>query len=49
MWARVAGDALDLTLLGRALEARSGDRRRRSAATTVTLAAITAADLSTSL
>ncbi|MEV7328367.1 SRPBCC family protein [Micromonospora sp. NPDC093244] len=44
-WSRVAGDAMDLTLLGRALADRGGERRRRVALTTVAIAGITAVDM----
>ncbi|MFI6263367.1 SRPBCC family protein [Micromonospora sp. NPDC051006] len=44
-WSRVAGDAMDLTLLARALTDRSGDRRKRVAATTAVIAGITAVDV----
>ncbi|MEU7843848.1 SRPBCC family protein [Micromonospora sp. NPDC049114] len=43
-WTRVAGDALDLTLLGRAMADRRGERRRRLALTTAAIAGITALD-----
>ncbi|MFF0316193.1 SRPBCC family protein [Micromonospora sp. NPDC005252] len=43
-WTRVAGDALDLTLLCRAMADRRGDRRRRLALTTAAIAGITALD-----
>ncbi|MFG1869816.1 SRPBCC family protein [Micromonospora arborensis] len=44
-WSRVAGDAMDLTLLGRALADRSGERRRRLTLTTAVIAGITAVDV----
>lgn len=44
-WTRVAGDAADLTLLGRALADRRGERRRRVAVTTAVVAGIAAVDL----
>lgn len=44
-WTRVAGDALDLTLLGTALARRKGGRRRRAAAATAAITGITALDL----
>lgn len=43
-WSRVAGDALDLSLLGLALATR-GNRRSRVAATTAAIAAVTAGDV----
>ncbi|MEV6653743.1 SRPBCC family protein [Streptomyces sp. NPDC051219] len=49
VWTRVAGDALDLTLLGRVLRTRTGDRQRRAAFTTAAVAGITAVDLFTAL
>ncbi|MGW3896595.1 SRPBCC family protein [Micromonospora profundi] len=45
VWTRVLGDAMDLTLLGRALARRRGERRRRLALTTAVIAGITAVDL----
>ena len=45
LWSRVAGDAMDLTLLGRALRHHDGRGRRRTAATTAAVAAIAAVDL----
>lgn len=45
VWTRVAGDAVDLTLLGRALPTRKGDRRRRTTMATAAIAGITAVDL----
>ncbi|WFE99131.1 SRPBCC family protein [Micromonospora sp. WMMD964] len=44
-WSRVAGDVMDLTLLGRALADRDGERRRRVALTTLAVAGIAAVDL----
>jgi uncharacterized membrane protein len=44
-WTRVAGDAMDLTLLGRATARRRGWRRRRALAVTAAITAITAADV----
>ncbi|MDG4787326.1 SRPBCC family protein [Micromonospora sp. WMMD1102] len=44
-WVRVAGDALDLLLLARALPRRRDERRRRVTATLAAVAAITAVDL----
>jgi uncharacterized membrane protein len=44
-WARVAGDAMDLTLLGRALANNDGRGRARTIAATVAVAGITAVDL----
>ncbi|SCG74976.1 SRPBCC family protein [Micromonospora coxensis] len=44
-WTRVAGDAVDLTLLGRALADRRGERRRRVAVTTAVIAGIAVVDL----
>ncbi|GAA2190180.1 SRPBCC family protein [Micromonospora lupini] len=43
-WTRVAGDALDLTLLARAMADRRGERRRRVALTTAAIAGIAALD-----
>lgn len=45
VWTRVAGDALDLALLGAALAKSGPGRRRRGAASAVALAGIAAADL----
>ncbi|MET8053023.1 SRPBCC family protein [Streptosporangium sp. NPDC005286] len=45
VWARVAGDALDLALLGRAIAGRTGWRRGRVTAVAATVAVVTAADL----
>ncbi|MGN9769214.1 SRPBCC family protein [Micromonospora sp. SD12] len=44
-WTRVAGDAMDLTMLGRAWADRCGERRRRVALTTAAIAGIAAVDL----
>jgi uncharacterized membrane protein len=44
-WTRVAGDALDLAMLGRAMSKRPAGRRRRVAAATAAVAAITAVDV----
>jgi uncharacterized membrane protein len=44
-WTRVAGDAADLALLGRALADRCGERRRRVGLTTAVVAGIAAVDL----
>ncbi|MEU6206938.1 SRPBCC family protein [Micromonospora musae] len=44
-WTRVAGDAMDLSLLGWAMTDRSGERRRRLALTTAVVAGITALDV----
>ncbi|MEH1167367.1 SRPBCC family protein [Micromonospora sp. CPCC 205539] len=44
-WTRVAGDVMDLTLLGRALADRGGERRRRVALTTLAIAGVTAVDV----
>jgi uncharacterized membrane protein len=49
VWARVAGDAADLTLLGRAAAARSGQRRRRAVAAASAVAAVAVADVYTAL
>ncbi|MEV6984413.1 SRPBCC family protein [Sphaerisporangium sp. NPDC051017] len=48
-WTRVAGDAMDLTMLGRAVANRDGDRRRRAAAATVAVAGIALADFYTAM
>ncbi|MFC4018725.1 SRPBCC family protein [Micromonospora sp. GCM10011542] len=48
-WTRVAGDAMDLTLLGQALTDRCGERRRRVALTTAAIAGITALDLAVAI
>jgi uncharacterized membrane protein len=45
VWTRVAGDAMDLALLGRALIQRQGERRRRVAMATAAVVGITAADV----
>jgi uncharacterized membrane protein len=47
VWTRVAGDAMDLTALARALANRSGTRRRRTAIATAAVVGITAVDLYT--
>ncbi|TDB70562.1 SRPBCC family protein, partial [Micromonospora sp. KC721] len=44
-WTRVAGDGVDLALLGRALADRRGERRRRVAITAAVVAGIAAVDL----
>jgi uncharacterized membrane protein len=49
VWTRVAGDAMDLTALGRAVAHRRGARRRRAAIAVAAVAGITAADLYTAL
>ena len=45
VWTRLAGDALDLSLLGRALRGRRGERRRRTRVATAAVLGITALDL----
>jgi uncharacterized membrane protein len=45
VWTRVAGDALDLTLLERARRDRSGDRSRRTTIVTAAVLGITAVDV----
>ncbi len=45
LWARVAGDAVDLTLLGRALDGTRGERRRRLVRTIGAVAAVTVGDV----
>ena len=45
VWVRVAGDGLDLALLGSALADRSGERERRVRAATAVVAVLTAVDL----
>ena len=45
LWARVAGDVMDLTLLSKALTSGSTPRRDRVAATTATIVGITAMDV----
>lgn len=45
IWTRVAGDAVDLTVLNRARSARRGGRRSRASAATMAVAGITALDL----
>ncbi|RCG27290.1 SRPBCC family protein [Sphaerisporangium album] len=48
-WTRVAGDAMDLTMLGRAMANRDGPRRRRVAAASAAVAGITLADMYTAM
>ncbi|WP_213454428.1 SRPBCC family protein [Rhizomonospora bruguierae] len=48
-WTRVAGDAMDLALLGRAVAHTCGLRRVRAAAVTAAVAGITVADLYTAI
>ena len=48
-WTRVAGDAVDLVTLGRALRGRRGARRRRAVAVTAAVGGITAFDLLTAV
>ncbi|HYD85492.1 MAG TPA: hypothetical protein VEA63_15605, partial [Opitutus sp.] len=48
VWSRVAGDAMDLALLGFAYEARGTDRRRLTAAI-IAVAGITALDVATAI
>lgn len=48
-WTRVAGDALDLTVLGCSVANRTGWRRRRAAAVTAAVVGITAVDLYTAV
>ncbi|MDT4963247.1 MAG: hypothetical protein QOF87_2894 [Pseudonocardiales bacterium] len=45
LWARVAGDAMDLTLLGRALKNHDGRGRQRTFAATAAVVGITVVDL----
>ena len=45
LWARVAGDVMDLTLLGRALRGHDGRGRARTVAATAAVAGVTALDL----
>jgi len=45
LWARVGGDAMDLTLLGRALQHHDGRGLRRTALGTAATVAITVTDL----
>ncbi|MCW2879036.1 MAG: putative rane protein [Sphaerisporangium sp.] len=47
VWTRVAGDAMDLTVLGRAMAKRTGWRRARVMAAMAAVAGITATDLYT--
>jgi len=49
LWARVAGDAMDLTLLGAALSSRAAQRRDRLMAATAAVLGVTALDLYSSL
>jgi uncharacterized membrane protein len=44
VWTRVAGDAMDLVALGRALAGRRGTRRSRAALATATVGAVSAVD-----
>ncbi len=44
-WTRVAGDAIDLTLLGVTLRHRGGERRRRTTVAAAAVVGITAVDL----
>jgi uncharacterized membrane protein len=45
VWTRVAGDAMDIATLGIALQSRSGERRRRTAAALLAVLGITGLDL----
>jgi uncharacterized membrane protein len=45
IWTRVAGDAMDLALLGQAIRSRGGERQRRLTVTTAAVAGITLLDL----
>ena len=45
MWARVAGDALDLATLGETLSEAEGERRRRALAATAAVAGVTMLDI----
>jgi len=45
VWTRVAGDAVDLTLLRRAISARKGERRQRTTTAAAAVAGIAALDL----
>ena len=45
VWFRVAGDAMDLTLLGQAMVDRSGERERRARAAAAAVAGLTVLDL----
>ncbi|GGT00041.1 hypothetical protein GCM10010156_67660 [Planobispora rosea] len=47
VWTRVAGDAMDLAALGRAVSGTQGDRRRRVMAATAVVLAVTALDVYT--
>jgi uncharacterized membrane protein len=49
VWTRVAGDAMDLTTLGRAVARHRGARRRRAMTATAAVAGITAVDLYTAV
>jgi uncharacterized membrane protein len=49
VWTRVAGDAMDLTALGRALLQRRGTRRMRVAVATAAVVGITAVDVYTAI
>ncbi|MFD5779792.1 SRPBCC family protein [Streptomyces sp. NPDC126933] len=49
VWTRVAGDALDLTLLTRALRNRTGGRLRRATVATAAVSGLAAVDLYTAL
>jgi uncharacterized membrane protein len=49
VWTRVAGDAMDLTMLGCAVSHRRGKRRRRAMTATAAVAGITAVDLYTAI
>ncbi|MDX3853390.1 SRPBCC family protein [Streptomyces sp. AK02-01A] len=49
VWTRIAGDALDLTLLVRALRSRTGGRQLRVMAATAAVSAITGFDLYTAV
>jgi uncharacterized membrane protein len=49
VWTRVAGDALDLASLGRALRRHDGDGFRRTVAATTAVVGITAVDVYTAL
>ncbi|MBM0232611.1 SRPBCC family protein [Micromonospora sp. STR1_7] len=48
-WTMVAGDALDLTLLGRAMADRRGERRRRLTLATAAVAGIAALDVAAAI
>ncbi|MEU8267709.1 SRPBCC family protein [Sphaerisporangium sp. NPDC049002] len=49
VWTRVAGDAMDLAVLGRAIAVREDWRRRRVTAVMVAVAGLTAVDLYTAM